>query len=410
MQIKESDLRDYIYDRHRTDLYKCISPVKKSFYENSLAGNVQKKVEERIFAMISSLKELEIQARELRLNKKNAFPIRVDLFGLYESGGIAIIELKVGRNAERQSFTELLAYTSYFSYLFPDLNKELIDCILIAPMQSRTIRDAYAQEVIFHQRNILVLIPDFDGNNLTLTPYLPEQHYYEFYTNDLFIDENMLSVAIEFPIIDGWIDNDLDNGGDLPRYTIDALNAISSHIAQRLETKGYHALVYATQKWGELSKVFPNPNAIYVAVLDPLAENIYETQVRDALVHELTSQMAGSNLDFWVQNLSTKFTDNLLREVREAFNEATQNSVGLSFNARLSMPLWHVVKHQFTDSVTVHLLKSYLTGFLNEMYQIALSEKYASNNEEEVELPGMAYEANSFPLFIWSILAQIGNE
>lgn len=120
--------------------------------------------------------------------------------------------------------------------------------------------------------------------------------------------------------------------------------------------------------------------------------------------------MAGSNLDFWVQNLSTKFTDNLLREVREAFNEATQNSVGLSFNARSSMPLWHVVKHQFTYSVTVHLLKSYLTGFLNEMYQIALSEKYASNNEEEVELPGMAYEANSFPLFIWSILAQIGNE
>ena len=107
---------------------------------------------------------------------------------------------------------------------------------------------------------------------------------YRWFENNLLDDNSMSVVAISFPIIKGWIDSDLGlNTGEIPDYSKNALNTISSSISNRLESQGIHSFIYASQKWGEIAKVFPYPNSIFIVAINPFSS--FRTSIQDGSVN-----------------------------------------------------------------------------------------------------------------------------
>src|SRR5690606_9540093 len=151
---------------------------------------------------------------------------RIDLLGsIADSGDLVIIELKKSDQTERQAFTELLAYANHFCTLFPPLSESSLQSILVAPMEGRGVRDALAQELIINDKNVVALIPNIKGDDVSLTPYYPSDLYYHWIENSILADSSITVVTASFPLIEGWIDAG-EEGGSPPIYTQQAFKTM----------------------------------------------------------------------------------------------------------------------------------------------------------------------------------------
>ena len=171
--------------------------------------------------------------------------------------GLTIIELKKSKQTERQAFTELLAYANHFSTLFPGLGEDSILSVLVAPMENRTVRDAYFQELVVNKKNVIALIPQVRGDDFWLEVYYPDEQYYKWIENKILEDLPFFAVVASFPEIERWIDTDRKDKGWPPDHSVKALNTMALLIAQKLEASRLHGMVYARQYWSELAAYFP---------------------------------------------------------------------------------------------------------------------------------------------------------
>ena len=186
--MRENDLRDYLFEKHKTSLLSLVrsrvKPVatgKEAFPRISelLCARIEAKIDE----MVEQLELLTLQGKEVRLVRDDDSSTRIDLLGHLEGyGDLVIIKLTNSDQTERQSFTELLAYANHFCTLFPSLSETSFMSVLIAPMQGRgvrDVRDSLAQELIVNGKNTLGLIPKFDGDKPTLTPCYPNDQLFD---------------------------------------------------------------------------------------------------------------------------------------------------------------------------------------------------------------------------------------
>jgi hypothetical protein len=385
MKFSENQFRDFLFTQHKESLSSLVvgsrEPIK--WTEDGFPPVrylLQHSAEKRINAILDDLAALTLTAKELRLEKDGDSTTRIDLIGNYEGTGLAIIELKKSKQTERQAFTELLAYANHFCSIFPGMNETSITSILVAPMETRTVRDAYVQELVSNNKNVLALIPeeDFDGQ-IILSVYYPSESYYQWFENNLYDDRSMLTVAISFPIVDGWIDTDLNNDRKgIPDYSKDALNTISSAISHKLESLGWHSLTYASQKWGEIAQTLPYPNLIFVAAINPFAS--FKTLVADDEVYgespqgrldeiqSIYDQLHDNDKDYWIEFMESNFHDNLIKVVRNEFELCFINGEQEVIDKEVSLPDWYELKISMIDSVFTHNLDIYLTGMLREIY------------------------------------------
>lgn len=238
--IGEDKFRDHLFESHKEDISTLIvgrrEPVEwKDEGFPSIKFLLQRQAEKRINGILDNLEGLVLTAKELRLERDAPQPTRIDLFGSSSSTGITIIELKKSGQTERQAFTELLAYSNHFCSIFPGLKESGVTSVLVAPMETRTARDAYVQELISNSKNLLALIPHQVDDGFSLEVFYPDSSYYTHFENNILNDASMICVAIEFPLIDGWIDSDLKSeDSSPPYYTKNALNTVANSIAQRL--------------------------------------------------------------------------------------------------------------------------------------------------------------------------------
>lgn len=428
ISITENQFRDYLFDHHKDSLHTLITgrrdPVEWSSEGfPTISFLLQRRAEKKINEILDNLEELILTAKEMRLERNAPYPTRIDLFGNSASTGIAVIELKKSGQTERQAFTELLAYSNHFCSIFPGLKESAITSILVAPMETRTVKDAYVQELVSNAKNILALIPNQNGTKFDLEVFYPDASYYAYFENNILNDASMVCVAYEFPLIPGWIDSDL-KGEDrnLPEYTKSALNKISNSIAQRLASEGYHALVYATQKWGEMAGLFPNPNVIVVAAMNPFSAyrtNVHEGQIygssdegRISQVQAIYNQLTDEGKEFyWVDTMESNFHNSLMRSVREQFEHCLQNHDGEKVRGSLSCPDWYGLKTSYVDAVFTHNLDVYSTGLLREIYLEYMTHVYKSGIDEIYycdDLPKFGYKMLTPFLAVWEIFSGLG--
>lgn len=426
MQISENDFRDYLFERHSDSISSLIhgkrEPVEWSgdgFPPISLL--LQQMVERRINEIIDGLESMILIARELRLEKSGDTTTRIDLLGNSECIGLSIIELKKSKQTERQAFTELLAYANHFCSTFPGLTEQAINTILIAPMETRTVRDAFVQEVLGNNKFSAALIPSDENGNIKLTVYYPDESYYQWFENNLLDDRSMYTVAIAFQELKGWIDTDKDNNQKIPNHSKEALNTISNSISHRLEAEGFHSLVYATQQWGEIGQIFPYPNVIYAVFINPFASfknSCHEEQVygetRDGRVSEIQSiydQIKKPERQYWLESLENNLHGLAIRIVKEEFDNCFLNTKKSRVSYEISLPDWYGVKTSMINSVFTHNLDIYQTGLLRKIYSKYVNYIYAVKMDEIFyldDLPMYSYDTLRSFLPVWEILRGLG--
>lgn len=426
MQISENDFRDYLFERHSDSISSLIhgkrEPVEWSgdgFPPISLL--LQQMVERRINEIIDGLESMILIARELRLEKSGDTTTRIDLLGNSECIGLSIIELKKSKQTERQAFTELLAYANHFCSTFPGLTEQAINTILIAPMETRTVRDAFVQEVLGNNKFSAALIPSDENGNIKLTVYYPDESYYQWFENNLLDDRSMYTVAIAFQELKGWIDTDKNNNQKIPNHSKEALNTISNSISHRLEAEGFHSLVYATQQWGEIGQIFPYPNVIYAVFINPFASfknSCHEEQVygetRDGRVSEIQSiydQIKKPERQYWLESLENNLHGLAIRIVKEEFDNCFLNTKKSRVSYEISLPDWYGVKTSMINSVFTHNLDIYQTGLLRKIYSKYVNYIYAVKMDEIFyldDLPMYSYDTLRSFLPVWEILRGLG--
>ena len=153
MNLSENQLRDSLFCNYRNSIAELIQGRREPVGWSGegfppIRVLLQNILERRINSIIDSMSSLSLLAKELRLERTSDTTTRIDLFGHSEESGMVIIELKKSRQTERQSFTELLGYANHFCTLFPGLSEKAISSVLIAPMETRTVKDAYVQEAL----------------------------------------------------------------------------------------------------------------------------------------------------------------------------------------------------------------------------------------------------------------------
>ena len=425
MNITENDFRDILFENHKDSIFELISGMKEP---QSWDGTgfpparfiLKKIVEERINKSAKDLKSLTLQARELSLKRSNNSTTRVDLFGDSGRGGATIIELKKSKQTERQAFTELLAYANYFCSLFPALTEKGISSILIAPFETRTVRDAFAQELIFNEKPLLGLIPSLNAGNIDLRLYYPEDHYYEWLEEQIFHDHSMSVFRFTIPELKGWIDVEKNQDG-VPEHTKEALNTIANTVSQGLAKEGFHSLVYSSTAWGEVSEATGEPHAIVVTAINPYAYHrtnidddfIYgdSSENRLSQVQNIYDQLAAESREFWLISLNESFQDRLgylsLEEIKKCFI----NRGGDEINIRLSCPPWSTLKISPLASINTNILEIYSTGLLKNIYEKYVEHAYEKGEDEIYygdDFPKYYYETLTSFLPVWEILSALG--
>jgi len=429
MNISENEFRDYLFEHHKNDLAKIIVGKRNApqWTDESFPPIhflLQKRAEEKINNILDDLDQLVITSKELRLSRGADSVTRIDLFGHSESSGIAILELKKSGQTERQAFTELLAYSNHFCSLFPGLKETAVTLVLIAPMEGRTVRDAYVQELVANNKNIIALIPREDSSGkFTLEVFYPDATYYRWFENNLLDDRSMLTVAVSFPIIEGWIDSDINSDQRIPDYSKNALNTISSAISHKLEANGFHSLTYAAQQWGEIATQFPYPNTIYVVIVNPFASfktsvdaegNVYgdshEGRLHD--IQAIHEQLSENNRDYWIDILESNFHGRVIKLVEDEFTSCFANSEGQEIEREISTPDWYGLKTSVINAVCVHNLDINLTGLLREIYAEYMQYAYTKNDGECIyygdDMPMFLYKSLRPFLPVWEILCGLG--
>lgn len=428
MDISENEFRDLLYDNHKDDLLSLVRGRRDPVEWNEdgvppIRFFLQQMAEIKINELIDGLETLVITARELRLVKSEDSTTRIDLYGNSEANGITIIELKKSKQTERQAFTELLGYANHFCSIFPGATETAFNPILIAPMENRIVRDAYVQELLANNKNILAFVPSIEGDEISLSVYYPDDSYYKWFENNLLDDASMSVVAISFPIIEGWIDTDCDETeGRIPDHSKSALNTISNTISHRLESENIHSFVYASQKWGEIADIFPYPNTIFVVGINPFTS--YRTFVEDNKVsgnskegrleeiQRLYDQFNEEDRDEWIEFLESNFRGLLIKIVKEEFDRCFTISGGKQgIISEISLPDWYGIKTSMIDAVTTHNLDVFPTGLLRKIYTHYLEYIYVKEDDPlyfSDDIPKYAYEAHRHYLAIWEILRGIG--
>lgn len=429
LNFSENEFRDYLFSNYKENLSSLIIGRRESieWIEDGFPPIhflLQRRAEKKINEILDNIKCLILLAKELRLEKVGDSTTRIDLFGNSECSGLTIIELKKSKQTERQAFTEILAYANHFCSIFPGLKESAITSILVAPMETRTVRDAYVQELVTNNKNVLALIPEEENGIIKLRVYYPDKSYYQWFENNLLDDKSMSVVAISFSVIEGWIDTDLNSDyGGIPDYSRDALNTISNSISHKLEASGIHALVYASQKWGEIAQLIPYPNTIFIVVINPFASFrtfIYDNesingesgQGRLNDVQSIHDQLSNDDeKDAWLEIVESHYEENLTAIVIKEFELCFKNKSNSKIAREVSYPDWYGIKTSPFDAAFTHNLDTFLTGFLREIYIEYIDYSYEVGEESFYygdNLPKYSYDTLRCFLTVWEILSGLG--
>ncbi|MBU3096289.1 hypothetical protein KPE82_11815 [Acinetobacter baumannii] len=422
MKIHENDLRDILYDNYKKTFHKRIIGLKdyNEIKINDLYNFpdlLKKQTEEKINTLVKSLNNFEFIGREIRLKKENASTTRIDLVGMTIDQVPVILELKKSTQTEREAFTELLAYSNYFCSLFPGASESTsVISVLIAPMETRIVQDAFFQELILNNKNIIALIPEGneDEKDFKFKIYYPNDNFYVTFSNSMFHDDSIRVAALEFELVDGWIGP--YEGEDKAYYVKEAFDAISSNIALELESHGYHAFVYGSQRWKEHHQIFPFPNSIYVVAVNPFANDTYGShrwsEEREERLNSFIKQLSISNTmrRGFIENSDIGFDKRLQELISNTF-EKSFLSRHKTLNKKYRKLLWSDYKHNMVESVFFHHFDIYPTGVFRKAILEYIQQMYKQGEDSEYysdDLPMFAYDAYRKFLFNWLVIEGLG--
>lgn len=424
--MKENDLRDFLFEKYKTGISELITsrkrePLISTHNFPKISELLKTRTEAKIDEMVGRLSLLTLNGNEVRLVRDGDSTTRIDLLGqIEEYGDLVIIELKKSEQTERQSFTELLAYSNHFCTLFPSLSETSFMSVLVAPMKGRGVRDALAQELIGNNKNILGLIPSFQDETVSFEPFYPSDIYYRWIENSIIDDQAFTVITAAFPLIDGWIDAGPEGSTAPPAGTREAFKTMTSLIAQKIEALGLHGFVYARQYWSELCPIFQNPNTIILCLLNPFSTfraDLYDGEVfgnsDDTRINDLQGLINQlKDPEYWFESLSSSFQGQAIRLVQDSFKEFFDNNSGVVVQPEISLPDWKNFKTNMIEAATCHNTDIRVIGLLRTIHAEYMQHCREKNMDEIFyydDLPKFGYLDHENFLAIWEIINGLSN-
>jgi len=316
-----------------------------------------------------TLRETQLIGYEVPLQKQGDSTIRADFLGVsLEPPCFVIIELKKSNRTERDSFTELLAYSNHITTAFPTMCKADIYYILIAPMDSRIVREALIHSLVFDRKFVYALIPYFTNENaiqsLRLKPWIPDIETISTITGSVFAAKNFSVAKIVWEHSDEWCD------------AKSRFNRISAFAAQIMEHQGIHGFVFSSQVWTELVEVLPLSNSLVIVALNPYAISnpLFEpyttsgfdlTKVLPGLKNSAKEVGDQENYHFVLYSC---WDSHLLNIGYYVVNQANQNTEGKKIIPDSGSMSWADYELEFIEYVACENFDIRPTGILRELY------------------------------------------
>ena len=217
------------------------------------------------------LKDLDLFGCEVRLPKDGENTIRTDFLGCFEGeNGLVICELKVNRQPERQSYTELFAYANHIRSKFSPMGRRDIFYLLIAPMEERIVREATISNLLYERNREVVLIPEVNNtiDTLRFKLWIPTKEEFVIFAKSAFAYENLDVFRISWRgALGKW--SPVEEGKEPDAEMIHQLNKVSHHAAQLMEANGINGFVYCSQSYPEVRDVGFLENGITICGINP---------------------------------------------------------------------------------------------------------------------------------------------
>lgn len=346
------------------------------------------------------VKYMDLIGYEVPLEKKSEPIIRADLLGAYPGRpGIAVIELKKGTRSERESFTELLAYSNHLLNLFPTACNRDIVLILVAPMNSRIVREALLHSILFTGQRAFALVPYFtssqgENSSLRLRPWIPDLDALARLTQATFNPKNFNVFKTVWSHTPGWWNP--NSGQQITGEMRAQMDQVSALAAQELESKGIHGFVFSSQLWPELATALPYTNSLVLVGWNPytIAHDLFllEKGVRQK---DLSIPLdIGPNLADVVQgllknagnvhaqhnylvDLSSVWDTHLARIGLEVVERCVQTTDDEGPSIDRGSMTWEEYQHQFLEDISCTNFTVRPTGLLRHLYWAVTKLDYA---------------------------------
>lgn len=337
---------------------------------------IKKRCLEKISSLHQKVKHGRLIGSDIKLPTDSSKPMEMDLLGLHEDG-IFIIELKTDSSAERNSFTELLAYSNYITETFPSSGKKDIINVLVASLKPKIAVNAYLYDLIIADRETIVYKPTLkneDLKTLQLELHIPSDDDFKHFTNRLISHDALSAVVLSFNDMPGWFDSNETNNR-LSSETEKNLSIISSHTAQVMESEQLHGFCFIRKRWQELNKNYQFENSIIICAINPF-KNADEEQR-----HKLVEQLSHEDICDFLEYPEHGFNSRLVKIATRIQNECLKNSAHTELNNRD----WSSLVHEFEEVVQTHNIAFHATGLLREAYTGYLDQIYKFDKESEYE-------------------------
>jgi hypothetical protein len=241
---------------------------------------------------------------KIKLPTDKTTPMELDMLGQHNDGPV-VLELKVEKSAERNTFSELLAYSNYLSEMFALAGSKDITNVLIAKVEAKITRSAFLYDLLIADRNTIVYKPVTGEllSSLRLQLHLPSDDDFRYFTNQLLAHDSVACVVASFHDVPGWFDSE-EKDGNLNDYTREHLSALSGYTAPLMEAERLNGFCFIRKRWKELE--FYYENSLIVCAINPFrladvdrAVEIYSqlSEDRDSFFETVAFSFAGRIID-----------------------------------------------------------------------------------------------------------------
>ncbi len=352
----------------------------------------------RIERMHNLIRYGEFIGSNVKLPTDHTTPMELDLIGTHEDG-LFILELKVKGPAERNAFSELLAYSNYVAGAFQLSGRKDIINVLVAPLAVKITTQAYLYDLLINERDIIVYQPRFDGDDITtlsLDLFLPSDETFQSVANHLLSHRAMACAAISFHNVPGWIDSAA--AGENPSdTTVENLSAVSSYVAQLMEAEGLHGFCFMRKRWAEMELYYAN--TLFVCALNPFV--FAEPNRTATLIEQFSEAQRATFLEAPQLGFDGRLSDVGKRALRQAITDPIATE--------LEFPTWEGIVTSSIEVVYTHNIGFRPTGLFREGYVAYLDNLYreiAAGND--LDAPTLRIDAISSWFRAWQFMEECG--
>jgi hypothetical protein len=230
-----------------------------SYHENPFVSSIRKSIVSDVLHYHPLIKNSVIIDSKKSLSTNDGKRLELDLLLKNEEMDF-FVEIKTNKSAERNSGTEINAYSKAIGSKNPYFSVKDSLCVLITNFDSGISKESYLYEVIYNRRKLIVYNWRLIDGEIILSPYILGPNDLKDFSSEI----NFQWVKISVDSLNGIVSLPSPNSL-VDTYSINQFTKICSHLESFLEDRGFSGFMIGKILWYE--NVVDYPNEIYFAFL-----------------------------------------------------------------------------------------------------------------------------------------------